>query len=93
MVSRRRTTGARRKGPRSIHVTKAPGGGWRVKKAGAKRASTIKRTQGAAEKVAKRMMKKSRGGEVRIHNRRGRIRDSDTVKPGRDPRSSRDHKH
>lgn len=81
------------KGPRSIHVTKSSGGGWRVKRAGAKRASTVKRTQVQAEKAAKRLMRKSGGGEVRIHNRKGQIRDSDTVKPGRDPRSSRDTRH
>lgn len=90
MATRRRS---RRREPRSVHVTKAPGRGWRVKRAGAKRASSVKRTQGAAEKAAKRLIKKSGGGEVRIHNRKGRIRDSDTVKPGRDPRSVRDTRH
>lgn len=82
-----------RRGPSSIHVTRAPQGGCRVKRAGAKRATTVKRTQGAAEKAAKRMMRKSGGGEVRIHSRKGKIRDSDTVKPGRDPRSIRDKRH
>lgn len=79
--------------PRRIHVTKAPGTGWRVKRAGAKRASSVKRTQKQAEAAAKRLMKKAGGGEVTIHGRKGRIRDSDTVKPGREPRSSRDTRH
>lgn len=78
---------------RRVHVTKASSGGWKVKRAGAKRASTVKRTQKQAEAAAKRLMKKSGGGEVTIHNRKGLIRDSDTVRPGRDPRSSRDTKH
>lgn len=92
-MATRRTPRAARRGPRSIHVTKAKTGGWKVKRAGAKRASVVKRTQDSAEKAAKRMMRKSGGGEVRIHNRKGKIRDSDTVKPGRDPRSSRDTRH
>ncbi|MFN3256916.1 MAG: DUF2188 domain-containing protein [Ilumatobacter sp.] len=33
------------------------------------------------------------GGEVRIHGKDGRIRDSDTVAPGRDPNPPRDTRH
>lgn len=78
---------------RNMHVSKAPSGGWQAKRTGAKRASAVKPTQGAAETTAKRISAKSGGGEVRIHGRDGRIRDSDTVKPGNDPRSSKDTKH
>lgn len=78
--------------PRSIHVTKAPTGGWRVKPAGAKRASAVQPTQKAAEATAKRQLRKAGGGEVRIHGRDGRIRDSDTVKPGRESRK-KDTRH
>jgi hypothetical protein len=78
---------------RNMHVTKAPGGGWRAKAEGAKRASVVKPTQAAAEKAAKASVKRAGGGEVRIHGVNGRIRDSDTVAPGNDPRSSRDTKH
>lgn len=85
--------GSRRRAPRSVHVTRAPQGGWRVKRAGAKRATTVKRTQGAAEKAAKRLVRKSGGGEVRIHDRKGKIRDSDTVSSGHDPRGRRDRRH
>jgi len=70
----------------------ARSGGWRVKTAGAKRATVVKRTQKAAEAAAKRQMRKAVGGEVRIHGRNGRIRDSDTVKPGRESRA-RDTRH
>lgn len=33
------------------------------------------------------------GGEATIKNRRGKIRDSDTVKHGNDPRSRKDSRH
>ena len=33
------------------------------------------------------------GGEVRIHRPTGPIRDSDTVKPARDPNPPRDKRH
>lgn len=82
-----------RKQSNDIHVSKAPGGGWKAQRVGATRASVIKPTQAAAEAAAKRISANSGGGEVRIHGRNGQIRDSDTVKPGRDPRSSRDTRH
>ena len=51
------------------------------------------RTQGAAEREAKRQVGREGGGEVRIHGRDGRFRDSDTVPPGRDPNPPRDTRH
>lgn len=83
----------RGRGKARMHVTKAPGGGWRAKSPGAKRASVVTRTQKQAEAAAKRIVRKAGGGEVRIHGRDGRIRDSDTVPRGNDPRSSRDTRH
>ena len=79
----------------NYHVTNKKGQeGWNVKREGAERASGIFPTQGAAEKAAKAMSKNQGGGEVRIHRPNGGpIRDSDTVKPGNDPRSSKDTKH
>lgn len=67
--------------------------GWAVKTPGASRAGVVKPTQSAAESSAKRSVAKEGGGEVRIHGRDGRIRDSDTVKPGRDPNPPKDKKH
>jgi len=78
---------------KAIHVTRAKGGGWQAKRGGAKRASAVAPTQSGAEKAAKRISANSGGGEVRIHGRDGKIRDSDTVRPGRDPRSSKDTRH
>ncbi len=39
---------------------------------------------------AKEIVRDEGGGEVRIHGTDGRIRDSDTVAPGRDPSPPRD---
>lgn len=87
-----RRSGGSSKRPRAIHVTKAASGGWRVKPAGAKKATVVKTTQKQAETAAKRQIRKAGGGEVRIHGRDGRIRDSDTVKPGRESRA-KDTRH
>lgn len=67
--------------------------GWAVKGPKAQRASVVTRTQGEAEAAAKEIVRNQGGGEVRIQGRDGRWRDSDTVKPGNDPRSIRDEKH
>lgn len=77
---------------RSIHVTPAPAGGWKVKPAGAQRASAIKPTQAAAEQAAKDLARRTGGAEVVTHRPDGRIRSSDTI--GRpDPLPPRDREH
>jgi hypothetical protein len=77
---------------RSIHVTQAPSGGWRVKPAGAQRATAIKPTQAGAEKAAKDLARRTGGAEVITHRPDGRIRSSDTI--GRpDPFPPRDREH
>ena len=65
-------------------------GGWDVKKPGASRASSHHPTQKDAISDARDSVKKNGGGEVRIHGRDGKIRDSDTVPPGNDPNPPRD---
>lgn len=79
----------------NYHVTQKKGqDGWNVKKENGDRASAIVSTQKEAEKLAKQYSANSGGGEVRIHRPdAGPIRDSDTVKPGNDPSSSRDTKY
>jgi hypothetical protein len=67
--------------------------GWAVKKGGAERASGIFDTQRAAEQKAKEIVSNNGGGEVRIQNRHGQWRDSDTVTPGNDPFPPRDNRH
>ena len=67
--------------------------GWAVKAPGAKRAGSVHERQSEAEEQAKKTVAGLGGGEVRIQGEDGRWRDSDTVPPGNDPRSSRDRKH
>lgn len=74
------------------YVTKHPDG-WAVKGPGSKRASSVHDTQKEAESRAKEVVSNLGGGEVRIQNRQGQWRDSDTVAPGNDPFPPRDKKH
>lgn len=68
-------------------------GGWKVTKPGADQASAKAPTQRQAEQRAKEIVSREGGGEVRIHGRDGRIRDSDTVAPAPDPNPPRDRRH
>ncbi len=79
----------------NYHVTNPKGSDdWRVKRAGADRSAAVAPTQKEAERIAKGLAQSSGGGEVRIHKPNGGlIRDSDTVKPGNDPRSVKDTKN
>ena len=74
------------------HVVPNPDGGWDVKAPGADRASAHKDTQGEAIDRAREIVGNSGGGEIVIHGRDGRVRDSDTVAPGHDPNPPRDKK-
>jgi hypothetical protein len=74
------------------YVVKHPDG-WAVKKTDAERASGVFDTQKEAEGRAKEIVENLGGGEVRIQGKDGKWRDSDTVSPGNDPRSSKDTKH
>lgn len=78
----------------NYHVSKdKETGDWNIQKEGGKKSSGSANTQGEAEKIAKQLSANSGGGEVRIHGLGGKIRDSDTVAPGNDPRSSKDKRH
>lgn len=66
---------------------------WNVKRDGAKRISASAPTQKEAEKLAKQFSGNNGGGEVRVRGLDGKYRDPDTVKPAKDPRSSKDTKH
>jgi uncharacterized protein YdaT len=74
------------------HVVPNSDGGWDVKKPGASRASAHTGTQKEAINRAKEIVDNAGGGEVRIHGRDGKIRNSDTVAPGNDPFPPRDKK-
>ena len=75
------------------HVVPNPKGGWDIKKPDTTRASSHHDTQAAAEARAKEVLARNGGGEVVIHDREGKIRDSDTVPPGRDPCPPKDTRH
>lgn len=74
------------------HVVKNPDGGWDVKAPDATRASSHHDTQKDAIDRGREIVRNAGGGELRIHDRQGRIRDSDTVAPGNDPNPPRDTK-
>ena len=74
------------------YVVKHPQG-WAVRGSHSKRASSVHDTQQEAENRAKAIVSGLGGGEVRIQDRFGRWRDSDTVPPGNDPIPPRDSKH
>lgn len=75
------------------HVVPSPKGGWDVRKPSAAKASSHHETQAEAEARAKQILARRGGGEVVIHDREGKIRDSDTVPPGRDPFPPKDTRH
>ena len=79
--------------PRNYHVVRKLSGGWDAKLEGASRSSSHHRTQREAEAAAKLYAHRAGGGEVRIHGRDGRIRDSDTVPPAPDPNPPKDTRH
>lgn len=79
-------------GPNRRNVTPNGDGRWAVHRPGADRASSIHATQRAAAHRAREALVNTGGGELTVHGRDGRIRDSDTVAPGRDPFPPRDKK-
>jgi len=74
------------------HVVPNPNGGWDVVAPNADRASAHLDTQGAAIDRARDIVTNLGGGEVRIHGRDNKIRDTDTVGGGNDPLPPRDKK-
>jgi len=74
------------------HVVPNPEGGWDVVAPHAQRASGHFDRQSDAEARAKQILGRNGGGEAVIHDRHNRIRDSDTVAPGREG-PGRDTKH
>jgi hypothetical protein len=74
----------------SRDVVRGKDGGWDVVAPNASRASAHADTQADAISRAREIVGNAGGGEVRIHGRNGKIRDSDTVAPGNDPNPPRD---
>lgn len=71
------------------HVVPGPNG-WNVKTPGKAAPDSTHPTQSAAERAAKQGVRQVGGGEVIVHGRDGKIRDSNTVAPGHDPNPPRD---
>lgn len=67
-------------------------GDWKVSEPKKAAPTAAAPTQKKAEVLAKQQVKSAGGGEVRIHGRDGKIRDSDTVKPGNESKI-KDKKH
>ena len=75
------------------HVVKdAEAGDWKVKVEGNPKPVAKAPTQAKAEGKGKAHVKDAGGGQVIIHDPRGRIRDADTVKPGSES-PKKDTKH
>jgi uncharacterized protein DUF2188 len=74
-------------------VSKRDDGSWANKKDGSERASSLHETQRDAEAAARRMLKDSGGGELKVKGENGRIRSKDTIEPGNDPNPPRDKEH
>ena len=72
------------------HVVPNPDGGWDVRAPGAARASSHHDTQADAIDRGREIVHNAGGGELIIHGRDGKIRDSDTIAPGNDPYPPRD---
>lgn len=79
-------------GPNDRDVVPNPDGGWDVVKPGGDRASSHHDTQAGAIDRGREMVRNAGGGELRIHDREGKIRDSDTIAPGNDPHPPHDTK-
>ena len=70
------------KGPKTHHVIPNPKGGWDVKRGGAKRASSHHDTKQDAT-TRGRDISRNQSAELRIHNKDGKIGQSDSH--GNDP--------
>ena len=66
------------------YVQKRSGGGWEVVKEKHERASAVTDTQKQAIDAARPIIRNAGGGELRIKGADGKIRDSDTIAPGRE---------
>lgn len=78
--------------PNNRHVVPDGNGGWKVVAPGASRASDLFDRQSDAIDRAREIVDNAGGGEVTIHGRDGKVRDSDTVPPGNDPNPPKDRK-
>lgn len=74
-------------------VYKNDDGEWANKRNDASRASSVHKTQAAAEQAARQNLKNQGGGELTTKGRDGKIRSKDTIPPGNDPYPPKDREH
>lgn len=81
-----------RGGPDRRNITPSGDGRWAVNEPGKDKPTSIHSTQEKAIDRGRDDLRRAGGGELTIHGRDGKIRDSDTVAPGRDPSPPKDKK-
>jgi len=67
------------------HVVPNDDGGWDVVKEDHKHSSGHFDTQAEAISRAREIVRNAGGGELVVHDQQGKIREEDTVPPGKDP--------
>jgi hypothetical protein len=66
-------------------VSQRPDGQWADKKDRAERATGLHPTQKEAADAARNNLQREGGGELKIKNREGEIREKNTIAPAKDP--------
>jgi Uncharacterized protein conserved in bacteria (DUF2188) len=67
------------------HVVPNEGGGWDILAPGASQASAHLERQDQAVQRARQILRNEGGGELVVHDRQGKVREKNTVRPARDP--------
>jgi hypothetical protein len=66
-------------------VSQRDDGKWANQKDGGRRATSLHGTQKQAADAARQNLKNQGGGELKIKNEEGKIRQKDTIPPAKDP--------
>lgn len=66
-------------------VSQREDGTWANQRDGGERATSLHGTQKQAEKAARENLRNQGGGELKIKDEQGKIRQKDTVPPAKDP--------
>ena len=66
-------------------VSQRKDGSWANQKDGGQRATSLHKTQSQAAAAARKDLQNQGGGELKVKNEDGKIRQKDTIPPARDP--------
>lgn len=66
-------------------VSQRKDGLWANQKDGGQRATSLHKTQSQAAAAARKALQNQGGGELKIKNEDGKIRQKDTISPAKDP--------